>query len=244
MRTIAFPLAALLLIFATSSLAETAPQLVEQGLAAAEAGRFDEAATKFTALIARSPRVPELSLFYISRADAYVHGGHYDLAWADLTEAIALDPKHAKAHYLQGFILDQRNEPARAIEAYTRAIALDPKDADSLYNRGVDLYGQGRMEEAIKDFTQTIASDSKHASAYINRGAAYGSLGRFEAALGDLGKAIRLDPQSINAYINRARIHMMQREWAAAIKDCDAGLRIVPQNDVLIRLRAEAQMKK
>ena len=54
-------------ILIASSPAETASQLLEQGLAAAEAGRFDEAAAKFTELIARSPRVPELSLFYISR---------------------------------------------------------------------------------------------------------------------------------------------------------------------------------
>jgi tetratricopeptide (TPR) repeat protein len=122
--------------------AETGTELLEQGLAAGKTGRFDEAVAKFSDLIARSPKVPDASLFYIARADAYVHEGHYDLAWTDLAEAIALDPKHAKAQYLRGFILDERHDLQGAIEAYSKAIAIDPRDADSLYNRGVDFYQQ------------------------------------------------------------------------------------------------------
>src|SRR5437763_16540251 len=114
----------LLLTSLHPAMAETANELLDQALAAGNAGRFDEAAAKFTELIARSPKVPDLSLWYMERADAYVHGGHYDLAWADLAQAIALDPKHAKEHYLQGFILDERHQLQPGIEAYSKAIAI------------------------------------------------------------------------------------------------------------------------
>ena len=99
------------------------------------------------------------------------------------------------------------------------------------------------MNAAIKDFSQIIEIDGKRVSAYTNRGSAFASLGRLDAALADLSKAISLDPQAIDAYTNRARIHMMRREWAGAIKDCEAALRVTLHNDVLSRIRAEAQMK-
>jgi tetratricopeptide (TPR) repeat protein len=224
--------------------AQTAGELVEQGIAAGQADKLDDAVAKFTEALKKSPKPAEAAAAYLWRADAFVHKGQFDLAWADLTEAISRDPGRRKAYYLQGYILDERHDNKSAIRAYSKAIELDANDVDSLYNRGVDLYLQGSMDAAIKDFSRTIENDSKHVSAYTNRGAALATTGKLEAALADLSKAISLNPRELNAYIARAKVRMMQGEWHGALKDCDQALRIAPQNEEIIQLRARAQMEK
>ena len=226
-----------------STSAQTPRELVEQGIAAGQVDKLDEAVAKFTEALAKHPTPAEAAQAFLWRADAYVHKERFEPAWADLAEAISRDPKQRKAYYLQGYILDERHDLRSAIEAYSKAIALDAHDVDSLYNRGVDLFMQGSMDAAIKDFTSAIEDDGKHVSAYTNRGAAFASTGKLEASLADLSKAISLNPMAINAYVNRAKVHMMRREWEDAVKDCDEALRIAPQNQQIIQLRAKAQMK-
>lgn len=234
----------ILLLFCATRLttaAATAGELVEQGIAAGQADKFDEAVAKFTEALKNKPTSAEAAAAFLWRADAYVHKRQLDLAWTDLNEAISRDPKQRKAYYLQGYILDERHDIRSAIDAYSKAIALDSSDPDSLYNRGVDLYMQGLMDSAIKDFTRTIENDSKRAAAYTNRGAALATIGKFEAALEDWSKAISLNPQELNAYIGRAKVRVMRGEWHGALKDCDQALRIAPQNEEVLQLRAKAE---
>ncbi|MDR3427080.1 tetratricopeptide repeat protein [Silvimonas sp.] len=47
-------------------------------------------------------------------------------AFAQLTQALALDDTHAEWHFNLGIVLARQAQPAAAIEAFTNAIALDP----------------------------------------------------------------------------------------------------------------------
>lgn len=243
-RMLQFAIYSLAMTLSLRLQAQTAGELIEQGLAAGRADRFDEAIAKLTEALRKQPSESEAAAAYLWRADAEVHNGALDRAWDDLREALKRDPKQRKTYYLQGYILDERHDLANAIKAYSQAIAIDPRDPDSLYNRGVAYYRMGSLNDALQDFTGNIEVDGKNPSAYTNRAAVLATKGDLPAALADLSKAISLNPLELNAYINRARIHLMRRQWDEAIKDCDEASRLSSHNEIIANLRAEAERNK
>jgi tetratricopeptide (TPR) repeat protein len=72
---------------------------------------------------------------YNNRGLAYVAKSEYDLAIADCTQAIRLDPKLSAAFKCRGAAYFAKNEYDRAIAAYTDAKVLSPTDMQVLYLR-------------------------------------------------------------------------------------------------------------
>ena len=85
--------------------------------------------------------------------------GDYDRAIADYTEAIRLDPKHAKAYNNRALAYDAKGDFDKAIADLTEAIKADPNYAQAHRNRGV-VYGEkGDRDKMIADFTEAIRLD-------------------------------------------------------------------------------------
>ena len=69
-------------------------------------------------------RIAQVS-FYKLRAKAYYQKGQYDLAIADYTDAIHLDPTDGDAYYDRGSVYDDKHEYERAINDFTKAYISD-----------------------------------------------------------------------------------------------------------------------
>src|SRR5262245_55415929 len=80
-----------------------------------------------------NPHDPQL---FLDRAWAVVNFGKLDLAIADYTQAIACDPKHARAYVRRAEVFLDRGEYDRAIADCNEAIRLKPDEF-----RGYDLRG-------------------------------------------------------------------------------------------------------
>jgi len=105
----------------------------------AEAGPdFDPNPDGYNRRISENPKNPML---FMGRAYMYHHtgykAGHLDLAVADYTTAISLDPKFARAYEGRGEVYELKGDLDRAILDYDQAIRLDPIFAQALYRRGV-----------------------------------------------------------------------------------------------------------
>jgi Tfp pilus assembly protein PilF len=106
--------------------------------------------------------------------------------------AIALDPKHAKAHCNLGIALRAQGRLDEAMVEYQKAIALDPKDALAHYNLGNALYGKGRLNEALAEFRQAIQLKPDLAEAHWNLGLVLRQQGRFDEAVAFLRRGHEL----------------------------------------------------
>jgi tetratricopeptide (TPR) repeat protein len=175
---------------------------------------------------------PRTAGTFLDRGIMFASRGEYDLAVADFTEAVALDPDLWSAWMLRGRALyasvsyvtgvgenfssvgvrvtggigvseEKKAVYDRAIADFTQAIRLDPANAKAYKERGDAYAGKGDLDRAIANYNQAIRLDPTYAAAYRNRGTAYYSKGENDKDIADYNQAIRLDPNDAMAYNNR-----------------------------------------
>jgi tetratricopeptide (TPR) repeat protein len=98
--------------------------------------------------------------FFNLRGSAHRHWGNtssdqaeHELAIADFSRAIELDPDYVSAYYSRGVLYWRELRNAyRAIRDLTRVIELRPTWYEALFNRAMAYQVRGDHERAIADF--------------------------------------------------------------------------------------------
>ncbi len=149
---------------------------------------------------------PELEV-EIKDADRYhslgfTHFGvnRYDLAVADFTKAIELDPNYLVAYYNRGVAYFDLGRYDVAIMDFTKAMELGLKGKGTYHIRGLAYVKQGQYDLAIADFDKALEVDPNDVATYNNRGIAYLLKGQYGHTIKDLTKAIHLDSKNASIY--------------------------------------------
>jgi len=74
---------------------------------------------------------------FLARAERHIKAKRFELAQADLTEAIKLDPKLIDAQIRRGFVMLERNDAKSAIADLDAALKIDPKSTRAMIERGI-----------------------------------------------------------------------------------------------------------
>ena len=132
-----------------------------------------------------------------------VHG-YNNLAIADYSKAIRLDPKYAEAYHDRGTVYDYIDEEDKAIADYTEAIQLYPAHegrwAEALRDRGSVYENRETIDgcsKAIADYRQAGRYEMA-LDVYFERGKLYAKNGNYDSAIADMSSIIQLD-DSISA---------------------------------------------
>jgi tetratricopeptide (TPR) repeat protein len=205
------------------------------------------------------PSAPKTAGTFLDRGITLAGRGEWEMAIADFTEAIALNPNLSAAYILRGralranasqvlsvgdnfnFIITsgmagrslspaQRQAFDRAIADFTQAIRLDPNSSIAYRERGVMYDNTGDHDKAIADCNQAIRIDPNFALAYYSRGNAYSDKGDKDKAIADLTQAIRIDPNMATAYNNRGLAYTNKKDYDRAIADYNQAIRIDPNS--------------
>jgi tetratricopeptide (TPR) repeat protein len=97
--------------------------LLQRGRDAMEAGETQAAIEHFTALIDHAPDFAE---GWNARATAYFQAGLFGPSVADIQQALRLNPRHFGALVGFGRILEETEQPERALLVYQSALAIHP----------------------------------------------------------------------------------------------------------------------
>jgi tetratricopeptide (TPR) repeat protein len=97
--------------------------LLSRGHEALSAGDVDQAIAHFTALVDHAPDFAE---GWNARATAYYQAGQFGPSIADIARTLELNPRHFGALSGFGMILEETEQPERALEVYRAALALYP----------------------------------------------------------------------------------------------------------------------
>jgi tetratricopeptide (TPR) repeat protein len=101
--------------------------LLKRGEDALDSGDLPAAIGHLTAL---TDHAPDFAEGWYARSLAYTHSGLYGPALADLERALALRPRHFRAIFGLGVILEELDQPKKALEAYRKVEALHPNYED------------------------------------------------------------------------------------------------------------------
>ncbi|MFP3041465.1 tetratricopeptide repeat protein [Treponema primitia] len=196
---------------------------------------------------------------HLDRGILFATRNDFEMAIAEFTEALNLDPDLSAAYMLRGRALFasvskvismeddfssfssyntggkaspvQQQAFDRATADFTQAIKLDPNNAIAYSERGRAFSNKGDQDKAIADFTQAIKIAPNSDAFYTNRGIAYSNKGDYDRAIADYTQALRLDPNNATAYYNRGNAYNDDKgDYDRALTDYTQAIRLDPND--------------
>ena len=83
-------------------------------------------------LTALADHAPDFASGFHMRAVAFATEGDYGPALADLARTLQLEPRHFPALSQLGFLLEDMDQPERALDAYRQSLVINPHQQDVL----------------------------------------------------------------------------------------------------------------
>jgi len=176
----------------------------EEGIAAGQAGRHDDAIAAFTKASEINPNCFDC---HYNVAYMYTQKKEYDKAEVEYKKAIELKADYAEAYSGLANIYNLQRKFDLAAEASKKAsevgsgaaAAGGAGNADALYNQGVILWNAGKIADAKKQFEAAVAAKPEHAEAHYQLGMALVNEGNLPGAATEFETYLKLAPTGPNA---------------------------------------------
>ncbi len=188
----------------------------EQALAAHDSTR---AATQFSAALEKPLSSETRARVLTERGRARNELGATDEAIADLTNAIALNPKIAPAYRERGSAWLAKGEKAKALEDFSAAIIRGADDGEIRLARGKLLLENNRPDEAVADFAEATKRAPDNIDAFLQLGRAETARNNLEAAIASYDHALQIDPKNQDAHSERGDLYSKKGDVAKAMAD-------------------------
>ncbi len=107
---------------------------------------------------AQQTTASDRAVAYYNRGSAYYTKGRYDLAIADCSQALRLQPNYAYASYVRGLAYNNTAQYDLAIADCSQALRLNPYYADAYVVRGLAYFNKRQYDLAIADYSQALPS--------------------------------------------------------------------------------------
>jgi serine/threonine protein kinase len=171
---------------------------------------------------------------FTNRAYAYINLKKYDLALADLNQAIALNPKLAQAYGNMGMMFVEQRDYNSAIKSLSQAIDCDNSNAAYYANRGFAYTQVGDYAQAIANYSDAIKRDITNVQLHLSRAYIYICIEKFDEALNDYSDALKLDSSNIDIYVHRAGLNYRLNHFQEAIFDYTKAIENTPNKSAKI----------
>jgi tetratricopeptide (TPR) repeat protein len=191
--------------------------LFEQGVAAGNAGRHDEAIEKFTAGLQINPQCYDC---YDNIGFAHSQKKEYDKAEAAYKKAAEIKPDDAAAWNGLATIYNAQRKFDEAAVASAKATELATNlsatggagaGADALFNQGVIFWNGGKVAEAKKQFEAAVQANPNHAEAHYQLGMALVNEGNLAGAATEFETYLTLAPTGPNAATAKSLVAQLKK---------------------------------
>jgi len=192
-------------------------KLFEDGVAAGNAGRHDEAIEKFTAGLAINPKCFDC---YDNIGFAYTQKKEFDKAEEAYKKATEIKPDDASAWNGLATVYNNQRKFDQAAAASAKATELSTNlsatggagaGADAMYNQGVILWNAGKIPEAKKQFEGAVQSNPSHAEAHYQLGMALVNEGNLAGAATEFETYLKLSPSGPNAATAKSLVAQLKK---------------------------------
>ena len=174
-----------------------------RGMIAAKQGRFIEAQSFFSKVLATEPEHIRARL---NRCSASLLADDLVTALDDANYLIELVPELNLARQRRAEILMNLGDWKEAESELRILISQDPEHIMALVHLGACMIAMDKSEQAEKPLNDAIRFDSTHSEAWYQRGLLYLDFGRIEEAKSDFEAAAKYDKKHIDARLRIAAI--------------------------------------
>ena len=180
--------------------------------------------------------------FHYGLANGYFQSKNIDLAIREVISALEIDPEHADAHYLYGFILCGRKQFEDAVDHFRRAIATKPNFFAARNHLGVAYLEMERWADAVSVLEPLLKEPTYTTQyhVYNNLGWAYLKMNDLRLAEKNLKLAVFLNPKYCQGYRNLGLLAMQQRDYRGAVDEFTEATARCPTYAELHMQRGEA----
>lgn len=144
------------------------------------------------------------------------------------SEALRMNPGHAKIHCALGAALAGMGRFEEAVRHFSEGLELNPNMAAAHSDLGRALSALGRDDEAIEHFHQALQLDSGSAEAHMGFGIAMARKGKLDKAMEHFSQAVRLDPGFAGAHYSLGLALLGKGRMAEAIPCFSQAVDIAP----------------
>ena len=161
------------------------------------------------------------------------------------SEAIKLDPKHAKSYYQRALIHKHFNETYNALEDFKQVTFIEADfKTEAHFEIGMIKVEKQDFKGAAVDFSIVINEDSTNSKAYYLRGNSNKLSKDYEVALIDFKKAIKYDSTNIDAFYEKGSIEYELGEFDEAINSFSTVITKEPNHALAYFFRGSANFEE
>ena len=187
---------------------------LESGNRYSSDGKYREAAIQYLNALKVDKTFPDA---HYALAQAYVHLGQYNAAYAELTRTVELQPNNLKARIDLGNLLLAGGKPDLAQAQADAVMAADPNNPDVHAMLSVIAIKKGQKDQALIEINRALALDPNRASFHENLALLQeGDPAKGAVAEEELKKSVALDPKSVNPKLLLASFYIKNSRWQEA----------------------------
>ncbi len=169
------------------------------------------------------------SFAHLMRAIVCQDNDHLDRSFADLNEAIRLDPRNVSAWIERAFLWQFRNRMDLAMADVNKAIQADPRCGEAFVERGVFHYTLKEYPQAFVDLDRAVELGSRSIFVYMTRGLMLLERKALDEAEAEFRHAIQVDPKNSDAYLSIGSIQLMKAKAAEAVTTFSRAIQLAPE---------------
>ena len=115
---------------------------------------------------------------------------------------VALNAKHADAHYFLGNVRGEQGDDEAAMRCYRAALDVRPGYLQAARNLGALLHRAGRLADAVACYRAVLQHSAGSADIYLNLGNALSDTAAYQEAVACYREALRLDPKLSRLHVS------------------------------------------
>jgi tetratricopeptide (TPR) repeat protein len=175
---------------------------------------------------------PEFAFGWARVAELEFSHGHTRMAKRAVERAIALSPRNAQAHALNGFLLAADHQLRPAIAAFDLAIEIDPALGNAWLGRGLckrrlslEVFSLGGSDEWQQDLQAAAILEPGRSLTRSYVGKAFAEVGDSRLAHKELNHAKTLDPNDPTPWLYSALLNREENRINTAVDDLEESVK-------------------
>ncbi|QIL02563.1 DUF3857 domain-containing protein [Sphingomonas sinipercae] len=159
---------------------------------------------------------------YHLRAGTLADAGKIDEAFADLKEAIRLDPRNINALATRSLLYSEIGRSADAEKDIAAIEAIGAPRAGMLAFKASQASNAGKFNDVVAYTTELLKTAPNHPVALTRRANAYYAMQKYDKALADTALALENYGDASDLHLLRANILMQKGDLTAAAREAEA----------------------